>query len=107
MAREQTSEGVDDETKFRLCDRTKLNIAPLLGHMEGTSCWIQTFVYEIVFCFKLWAKALLLVITLKMGDKNKKWVGENNGVFFTKVYIVSFYEICLELLFMWVYTFEK
>jgi hypothetical protein len=38
MARERTSDGVDDETKFRLSDRTKLKIAPLLGHVEGTSC---------------------------------------------------------------------
>jgi hypothetical protein len=38
MSRERTTEGVGDETKFMLSDRRKLNIAPLLGHLEGKSC---------------------------------------------------------------------
>jgi len=45
-----------------------------------------------------------------MGYKIKNNLGKsaaNRVLIFSEVYIVSFYDICLELLFMWAYTFEK
>jgi hypothetical protein len=52
MARERTCEEADDETKFRLSARSKLNTAPLLGHVKGVSCLIQIVCIRYYFLLK-------------------------------------------------------